>query len=36
MVLPLKPVEIAFAEFLQALLPDYYALAFEFKAFSRG
>ena len=32
MVLPPKPVEIAFEEFLQALPPDYHALAFEFKA----
>jgi hypothetical protein len=32
MVLPPKPVDIAFEEFLQALPPDYHALAFEFKA----
>jgi hypothetical protein len=36
MVLPPKPVEIAFEEFLQALPPDYHALAFEFKAFTRS
>ena len=36
MVLPPKPVDIAFEEFLQALPPDYHALAFEFKAFTRS
>jgi hypothetical protein len=36
MGLPPKSVEIAFEEFLQALPPDYHALAFEFKAFTRS
>lgn len=36
MVLPPKPLEIAFEELLQALPPDYHALAFEFKAFARS
>jgi hypothetical protein len=36
MVLPPKPVEIVFEEFLQVLPPDYQALAFEFKAFARS
>lgn len=36
MVLPPKPVECAFEEFLHALPPDYHALAFEFKAFTRS
>jgi hypothetical protein len=30
-VLPPKPVDIAFEAFLQALPQDYHALAFEFK-----
>jgi hypothetical protein len=33
MVLPPKPVEIAFEELLQALPADYHALAFEFPDF---
>ena len=36
MVLPPKPVEIAFEEALQVLPPDYHALAIEFKAFARS
>jgi hypothetical protein len=36
MVLPPKPVDILFEELLQALPPDYHALAFEFKAFARS
>jgi hypothetical protein len=36
MALPPKPVDIAFEELLQALPPDYQALAFEFKAFTRS
>lgn len=36
MVLPPKPVDIAFEAFLQALPQDYHALAFEFKAFTRS
>jgi hypothetical protein len=36
MVLPPKPVEIAFEELLQALPQDYHALALEFKAFARS
>jgi hypothetical protein len=34
MVLPLKPVDVAFEAFWQALSPDGHALAFEFKAFA--
>ena len=36
MVLPPKPVEIAFEELLEALPQDYHALALEFKAFARS
>jgi hypothetical protein len=36
MLLPPKPVEIAFQEFLKELPPDYHELAYEFRAFTRS